>query len=190
MQIGLFPGSFNPIHLGHLIIAQYFLNEYPIDQIWFIISPQNPLKKRSGLAEFHHRLRMVELSLGSNSQMVASGIESQLPLPSYTIHTLDHLKSHYPEHDFSLILGMDNYEQFNLWKSHDRIIQENKIFLYPRKGSLVPVSPSPHFIITQAPEIEISSTRIRKILLENKNIQFLVAEPVLKYIQEHHLYQK
>jgi len=190
MQIGLFPGSFNPIHLGHLIIAQYFINHYPLDQIWFVISPQNPLKKRSGLVDFDHRMKMVELSISQSKEMIASDIELKLPLPSYTIHTLDYLKENFPEHAFSLILGLDNYEGFNRWKSHDRIIQENKIYLYPREGVKLPENlSSPNFILTQAPEMGISSTGIRKDILEKKNIRFLVTDSVQEYILSHKLYQ-
>lgn len=190
MEIGLFPGSFNPIHHGHLIIAQYFLNQFPLDQVWFVISPQNPLKKRSSLVDFNHRMKMVQISIMNSPKMIASDIEQELPVPSFTIHTLDYLKSNLPENNYSLILGLDNYAGFNRWKSHDRIIQENKVYLYPREGHSIPETlSSANFILTHAPEIGISSTMIRNGIQENKSIRFLVTDPVLDYIQKNQLYK-
>jgi len=190
MKIGLFPGSFNPVHIGHLIISRHFLNFYPLDQIWFIISPQNPLKKKSSLTDSQHRLEMVRLSIEGSRDLLASDIEFHLPLPSFTINTIDYLKKNHPEHEFSLIIGSDNYQAFEKWKSHDRLIGENQVYIYPRKGSTIstPLS-STNFLLTAAPELEISSTSIRNLWIEGKNVQFLVPESVLQYIQKNKLYR-
>lgn len=189
MKIGLLPGSYNPIHIGHLILAEYLLNNFDFDQVWLIISPQNPLKKKASLVDLEHRMKMVNLSIGDSKSLLGSDIEFHLPFPSYTIDTLDFLKSKYPKDIFNLIIGADNYQNLSKWKSHQRLEDENSIYVYPRKGyPLTQNRKSNHFLVNEAPEIEISSSFIRKNLQENKSIRYLVVDKVLEYIQTYQLY--
>ncbi len=201
MNIGLFPGSFNPIHIGHMLIAQHMLNFEALDQVWFIVSPQNPLKNRTSLASATDRLTMTKLAIGNAPNLVASDIEFHLSQPSYTIDTLDFIKQENPANSYSLIIGYDNFIHLDKWKSHDRLILENRIYVYPRidpasKEYLVNppleaptyLSPNPTFIFSKAPVLEISSTRIREILLQHKSIQFMVSDSVIRYIQDHKIY--
>jgi len=188
MKIGLFPGSFNPIHIGHLIIAQYLLNHESLDKIRFIISPQNPLKKRRILASPEDRFQMVHLAIEDNPALEASDIEFHLGLPSFTIDTLDSLKKIETENEFSLIIGSDNYENFEKWKSHDRLIRENQVFVYPRNGFKPNLAGNSPFTFIQSPEIDISSTLIRELIQAKKEIRYLVPEMVREYLKKKNLY--
>jgi nicotinate-nucleotide adenylyltransferase len=184
MKIGLFFGSFNPVHHGHLIIAAYVLDHSDLDQIWFIVSPQNPLKPATGLLNEYHRLYLVQLAIEGDNHMRAVDIEFRLPRPSYTIDTLTYLKEKYPQAEFSLILGGDSYQNLPKWKNYEQILAHYPIYLYGRMGAEdVPSYGTGTIIPLQAPVIEISATYIRKNIKEGKSIRYLVPEKVREEIE-------
>lgn len=189
MKTGLFFGSFNPVHIGHLAIANYMLEFTDIDKIWFIISPHNPLKEKKSLLSGYHRYELVNLAIGDNNKMKASNIEFKLPKPSYTVNTLAYLKEKYPEQQFVLIMGTDNLNTFHKWKNHDIIVQEHELYIYPRlhiDGN--PVIPLDKVKQVDAPVIEISSAFIRQSIREKKDIRYFLHEKVYDYITEMHFY--
>lgn len=189
-KVGLYFGSFNPIHIGHLAIANFMLEFTALEEIWFIVSPQNPLKKRDNLLADHHRLMMVSLAVEEFPRFRASNIEFSLPQPSYTINTLVVLNEKYPEKEFSLIMGTDNLESINKWRSYETILKDYKIYTYPRPGySGESFSEYSSVIRVDAPLMEISSSFIRKALAEKKNIRFFLPEKVYNYIEEMNFYR-
>lgn len=191
MNIGLFFGSFNPIHVGHLIIAGYMANFTEIDQVWLVVSPQSPLKKKNGLAGVYDRIEMARLATDSNQKISVSSVELGMPQPSYTIDTLNELKAKYPLYQFSLIMGADNIVSLKKWKSHEQILAEHKIYVYPRPGhDLGEWATHPQIIITDTPYLELSSTFIRKALKDKKNIQYMLPESVLDFIDRKSLYSR
>lgn len=191
MRVGLFFGSFNPIHIGHMALANYMLSFTEIQQLWFVVSPHNPLKEKSGLLDHHQRLHMVNLAIGDDIQYKASNIEFSLTQPSYTIHTLAHLKEKYPQHQFSLIMGQDNLGSFHKWKNHEEILKNHRIYIYPRPNCLATAfDKHPNIIFTDAPQMDISSTFIRGAIKSGKNISRFLPSQVWKYIEEMHFYTK
>jgi nicotinate-nucleotide adenylyltransferase len=191
MQIGLFFGSFNPIHIGHMALANYMLSFNKLDEIWFVISPHNPLKEKASLLNQNQRLYMVNVAVEDFSKFKSSTIEFHLPQPSYTINTLAHLKEKYPDHIFSLIIGQDNLVNFNKWKNHEEILRNHKLLVYPRPNS--PKSPfdsHPNVVLTNAPLMDISSTFIRNAIKDKKDVRFFVTEKVWDYIDSMNLYKK
>lgn len=179
MEIGLYFGSFNPVHTGHLIIANHILNFTAIDEVWMVISLQSPFKQRSNLIDNYDRLNLVELAIGENDRLKPCTIEFELPAPSYTIDTLTYLKEKYPFHHFTLIMGSDNLESFNHWKNFDVILKYYKILVYMRPGfENVPFLNHPSVSTLNAPLLEISSSFIRKLISEGKSIQYLVPNEV------------
>ena len=190
LHIGLFFGSFNPVHIGHLALANYMQAFTDLDQVWLVLSPHNPLKKKSGLLDQHDRLHLINLALDFHQNIKVSNIEFGLPQPSYTVNTLAHLKEKFPKHTFSLIMGQDNLVTFNKWKNYEEILKNHRIYVYPRKNA----GPSPfddhkQIRITEAPLMEISSTFIRKALKEKKNVQFFLHPKVWEYIDNMNLYR-
>ena len=190
-MIGLFFGSFNPIHIGHLALANYFIDNTDIKEIWFVISPQNPLKKKNSLIHHRFRLEMVNLAIGDFIRFKTCDIEFNLPQPSYTINTLQHLKEKYPKKQFSLILGADNLATFHKWKNYEEILKRHRLFVYPRPG----YDPGPLVIhqnvtLTDSPIIEISSSYIRDAIKSGKTPKFFVHPEVWKYIDEMNFYKK
>ncbi len=191
MKIGLFFGSFNPIHIGHLIIAGYMANFTDLDQVWLVVSPQSPLKKKNGLAGVYDRIEMARLATDSSDNILVSSVELSMPQPSYTVDTLHELKIRYPENQFSLIMGADNIVSLKKWKNHEQILAEHKIFVYPRPGSDIGEwIDHPQITITEAPFLELSSTFIRKALKDKKNIQYMLPELVLDFIDRKSLYSR
>lgn len=191
MKIGLFFGSFNPVHIGHLIIAGYMANFTDLDQVWLVVSPQSPLKKKNGLAGVYDRIEMARLATDSSDNILVSSVELSMPQPSYTVDTLNELKIRYPDYQFSLIMGADNIISLKKWKSHEQILAEHKIFVYPRPGSDISEwIDHPQITITEAPFLELSSTFIRKALKDKKNIQYMLPEPVLNFIDRKSLYSR
>lgn len=187
MKIGLFFGSFNPIHIGHLIIAETIFNRSDLDQVWFVVSPQNPLKKRKSLVHEHDRLRMVELAIEDNFHFRASDVEFNMPKPSYTIDTLTYLSEQYPKHQFCLFLGSDNLKQLKKWKNYEQILAHYEIYVYPRPGEKIEMEhPSIHEV--DAPFLDISATFIRKSIQEDKSVKYLIPEKVEEYIKAKKLY--
>lgn len=190
MKIGLFFGSFNPIHVGHLVLANYMLAFNSLNEVWFVVSPQNPLKEKKTLLNQNDRLHLVNLAIEDHPKMKSSTIEFGLPQPSYTIHTLAHLKEKFPSHEFYLIMGSDNLSTFSKWKNYEEILKRYKLLIYPRpeyKGS--DFDTHPNVIFTKAPLIEISSTFIRESIKNKKDVRFFVHPKVWEYIDEMNLYK-
>jgi len=187
---GLLFGSFNPIHIGHLAIANYMLEYSNMKDIWMIVSPHNPLKNKQSLAPDYHRLEMVKVALGEFNRIKASNIEFKMPKPSYTIDTLTYLKEKYPQRNFALIMGADNLASLKKWKNYKEILANYPIFVYPRLGFDESTSDlSGNITITQSPIMEISSSFVRNAIKEGKDMRFFLHEKVYEYITECNLYR-
>lgn len=185
MAIGLFCGSFNPIHIGHLALANYLCEYEGLDEVWFMVSPHNPLKEEDILMDDDFRLELVKLAIEGYPKFRASDFEFHLPRPSYTIHTLDCLKRTYPNQDFSLIIGSDNWMLFPRWYESERILAENSVFIYPRLGYPVDVAALPTTVkLASSPVFEISSTFIRKAMEEGKDVRYFLHPVVYKVLLE------
>ena len=183
MKIGLFFGSFNPIHIGHLIIADIFVENSDLDQVWFIVSPQNPFKKKSSLLHEFDRINMVRLAIADNPKFRDSDIEFSMPKPSFTIDTLTYLSEKHPQHQFNLIIGQDNLNTFPKWKNYKQILKNYGLLVYPRSHS----KPSnlldlDNVKMIEAPQVEISATFIRNSVKKIKSIRYLVHQDVASYI--------
>ena len=186
-HIGLYFGSFNPIHIGHLAIANIIQQKTELDQVWFMVSPQNPLKKESGLLPFEHRFAMTKIALAGANNLVAKDIEAQLPTPSYTVQTLSFLKDEFPDCDFSIIMGGDNLEVIKLWKNYEELLSNYTIWAYQRPGAILDSKLKNMVQIVEAPQMEISSTYIREMLSEGYEVPYLMPEGVYSYIIENGL---
>jgi nicotinate-nucleotide adenylyltransferase len=190
MNVGLFFGSFNPIHIGHLIIAGYMANYTDLDQVWLIISPHNPLKDKNELILMYDRLEMAKLATEGSENVRVSDIEFSLPQPSYTIDTLTHLQEKFLEHTFSLIMGSDNLVSLKKWKNYELILRNYRIMVYPRPGfENAELINNSSITLTETPLMELSSTFIRTSFKEGKNIRFFVPEKVLDFIESKNLYR-
>ncbi|MEM6763469.1 MAG: nicotinate (nicotinamide) nucleotide adenylyltransferase [Bacteroidota bacterium] len=189
LSIGLYFGSFNPVHTGHLIIAQHALEQAKFDYVWFVISPQNPFKQKKNLLPAYERLKMVELALEGNERMMASNVEFRLPNPSYTIDTLTHLADTYKSYAFSLIMGQDNLTHFHKWKNYESILKYYSVWVYPRPG-YVPgeIDSHEHIHIFEAPLLDISATYIRQKLKNGQSVRYLVPDTVFQYMTSEALY--
>lgn len=192
MKIGLYFGSFNPIHIGHLIIANHIVEHSDLDQIWMVVTPHNPHKKKSSLLDNNHRLEMVNIALENYQKLKSSNIEFDLPQPSYTINTLTHISEKYPNYNFSLIMGEDNLKSFHRWKNYETILENYNIYVYPRisQGTIeTQFDKHPKIHKVTAPIVEISSTFIRKSIKEKVNIHPLLLNKVWEYIDEMNFYR-
>ena len=188
-KIGLFFGSFNPIHTGHLIIANYMANYTDLDEVWLMVSPHNPLKKKSNLANMYDRLEMVNLAIQDTENIRSSDFEFRLNQPSYTIDTLIHLKERYPKKEFILIMGSDNLVSLKKWKNYEVILRDYKVFVYPRPGfEDGEMAQHPSITITDTHLMELSSTFIRKSVANRKSIKFFVPDAVAQFIDSKGLY--
>jgi nicotinate-nucleotide adenylyltransferase len=189
-MVGLFFGSFNPVHIGHMVLANYMLEYEGLKELWFVVSPHNPLKEKSSLLNHRQRLHMVNLAIDDDPRMKASDIEFNLPQPSYTVNTLAHLKEKYPRKKFSLIMGADNLQTLHKWKNYEEILARHKLLIYPRPGSdggKLASHPAVHF--TNAPIMDVSSSFIRKAIKEGKKPSHFVPKRVWEYIEEMHFYE-
>ncbi len=185
MKTGLFFGTFNPVHIGHMIIAQYMLAHSDLDEIWFVVTPHNPFKEKRTLLDDRQRLHMVRLAIGDNVHFRASDIEFSLPQPSFTVNTLAHLEEKYPERKFGLIMGADNLASFHKWKNHEAILATCNLYVYPRPGakeSRFETDSRVHKI--DAPIMEISSTRIREAVKNQKDVSYMLPKDVWEYIDK------
>ena len=192
MKVGLFFGSFNPVHVGHMVLANYMLGFTDLEKVWFVISPHNPLKKKASLLHERHRLQLVQAAIGNNNRMKASDVEFRLPQPSYTVNTLAHLQEKYPGHRFALIMGADNLAGFHKWKNYEAILEHYELYVYPRQDGFpeTELSAHPHVKLIPAPRIEISSTMIRQGIKDKKDLRYFLAPAVWDYIKEMHFYEK
>lgn len=189
MKIGLFFGSFNPIHVGHLIIAETVADRGGVDQVWLVVSPQNPFKKQESLLHEHDRLHMVRLAIGDNPRLNASDIEFRMPKPSYTIDTLAYLSDKFPQHEFKVIVGEDNLLHFHKWKNHERILEYYGLLVYPRPHA-APTDWLHHerVQVVEAPQVDISATFIRESLRKGFSIKYLVHPEVEAHIKARKLF--
>ncbi len=196
-RIGLYFGSFNPIHIGHLAIAGYMTEFTSLKQVWLVVSPQNPLKKKETLLADHHRLYMTQLAIGDNDRIKASDIELKLPVPSYTIDTLTFLNEKYPGNEFCLVMGEDNLYTLHKWKNAEELIKKYPVYYYPRPQCVKPNSPALDRILSiaevtraDAPLMEISGTFIRNGIKQGRDMSYFLPPAVWKYIKEMHFYEK
>ncbi|WP_071145569.1 nicotinate (nicotinamide) nucleotide adenylyltransferase [Bacteroides ihuae] len=190
LKTGIFSGSFNPIHIGHLALANYLCEFAELDEIWFMVSPHNPLKEEGNLLADHKRLELVELAIEGYPRFHASDFEFQLPRPSYTVHTLEKLKESYPEREFHLIIGSDNWSLFSLWKDSEQIITGTPILIYPRPGFSIDEKQLPEGVsLVSAPLLDVSSTFIREAISTGKDIRYFLPPAVYKMIVSEGLYK-
>ena len=188
MKTGLFFGSFNPVHIGHTIIACYMAEFTDLNEVWFVVSPQNPLKKETSLLPDFHRLEMVKLALENYPALKINDIEFRLPRPSYTYDTLIQLKGNDPGRQFAIIMGTDNLEAFHQWKNYEILQQQEEFYIYPRLGSSNENLKSfKNYKLVDAPVVEVSSSFIRKSLQEGKDVRFLLSDPVYNYLMDQKL---
>lgn len=198
-QIGLFFGSFNPVHQGHLILANYLVEETALEEVWFVITPQSPFKQKQRLLDNHHRLRMVEEAIEDYPKLKVSTVEFGLPAPQYTALSVAHLKEKHPEAVFSLIMGQDHLNSFHRWHNYEELLRAHKIYVYPRmpeagerahrKLPKPEVVQHPNIVLVNAPVVEISSSYIRKAHKAGKNVRPLLPPAVWKYLDEMNFYR-
>ena len=196
-KIGLYFGTFNPIHVGHLIIANYMANYTSLDEIWLIVSPQNPFKEKDSMLEDYHRLSLVRMAIEDNQKLKASNIEFSLPKPSYTINTVVHLIEKYPDYEFNLIMGEDNLRTFHKWKNHNEILKTCHLYVYPRVitnneslNTPIETQQNEKVILCDAPVMKISSSFIREAIKNKKDVRYMLTDKVANYVEEMHFYEK
>lgn len=190
MKIGLYSGSFNPVHVGHLIIAEHMALYSDLDKIWMVVSPQNPLKPKKSLAKDYDRLHLVNLATQDNPLIEVSNIEFGLPKPSYTIDTLTYLKEKYPKHEFSLIMGGDSLSSLHRWKNYEQIIANHTIYVFSRPDyEMGPLEHHENVKVMEAPLLQISSSMIRSRLKESLSVRYLVSDAVNEYLEGCLLYR-
>jgi len=203
-KIGLFFGTYNPIHVGHLVIANHIANYTELDEVWLVVSPQNPLKKKASLLEDYHRLALVRVAIDENPKLKASDIEFDLPQPSYTSNTLVHIHEKYPDYSFAIIMGEDNLRTFHKWKNYEEILKNNRIYVYPRvlteqekegiknneREDSAIHNHKNVILCNDVPVMNISASFIRTAIKEKKDVSYLLTQPVFKYLTEMHFYEK
>ncbi len=184
MKIGLFFGSFNPVHIGHLIIANFMATQTDLDKVWLVVSPQNPLKPKKTLARDHDRLHLVRLGIGDNPKLQASNVEFDLPKPSYTIDTLSFLKEKYPDQEFAPVNGGDNLASLHQWKNYEKLLAGYDIYVYKRPSfDAGALAAHPRVRLCEAPMLDISATYIRECLRTGKSVRYLVPDAVWEYLE-------
>ena len=192
MKVGLFFGSFNPIHIGHLVIANHLVEYSDLDQVWFVVTPHNPFKNKNSLLDNYQRLEMVYRATKDYTKLKPSDIEFNLPQPNYTINTLVHLQEKYPKVEFALIMGEDNLKSFHKWKNYELILENHHLYVYPRVSEQkveTPFDGHKKIHVVNAPLMELSSTFIRKSIKEGKNVQPMLPQHVWEYLDEMNFYK-
>lgn len=204
MKVGLYFGTFNPIHIGHLIISNYMADYTDLDQVWLIVSPQNPLKKKKSLLEDYHRLAIVRVAIDDNLKLRVSDIEFKMERPSYTSNTLAYIKEKYPQHQFNLIMGEDNLRTFHKWKNYEEILKKHKLYVYPRvltvqeEEEVEQIGYLPDnelkenenvIFCDEAPIMKVSSSFIRQAIKKGYDVRYLLTDPVYKYVDEMNFYK-
>jgi nicotinate-nucleotide adenylyltransferase len=189
MKIGLYFGSFNPVHNGHLIIAQHLLNETELSKIWFVVSPQNPFKHQKTLLNEYDRLHLVNRAIEGSSDLKAVDIEFRLPKPSYTINTMQYLHEKYPTYQFAIIMGSDGFQNIDEWKNADKIKKDYTIYIYERPGFPIESGNANNIISVKAPLLQISATHIRNLIQQQKSIRFLVPDVIKEEIEQNNYYK-
>ena len=189
MNIGLYFGSFNPVHAGHLIIANHILNETPLEKLWFVISPQNPFKINHSLLNEYDRLHLLRLATEDDLRMKVSDIEFGLPKPSYTSVTLAHLSEKYPYHEFSVVMGSDSFQNLHKWKNYEFIVRNYPVYVYKRPGFEIENQVNAQLTVVEAPLLEISATHIRQLVKAGKSIRYLVPDNVREEIDKSNYYR-
>ena len=205
MKIGLYFGTFNPIHVGHLVIANYMADFTELDQVWMVVSPQNPIKDKTSLLSDLHRLALVKIAIDDNPKLRASDIEFNLPKPSYTATTLAYLKEQYPQHEFAIIMGEDNLRTLHKWHNYEQLLKNHTLYVYPRLLTIQEeqevgtinshisndFSNEGNVIICEdAPVMKVSASFVRNAIKEGKDVRYLLTEPVHRYINEMNFYKK
>ncbi len=190
MKVGLFFGSFNPVHIGHLIIANHILNETDLDKVWLVVSPHNPLKSEQSLLNEYDRLHLVQLATENDNRIKASDIEFSLPRPSYTSDTLIHLQEKYPSYEWSVIMGGDSFQNIHRWKNYTFITKHFPIYVYDRPGHSIEETHGANILRLDAPLLPVSATQIRSMLRTGKSIRYLVPDIVLEEIERGGYYKK
>jgi nicotinate-nucleotide adenylyltransferase len=189
-KVGLFFGSFNPVHVGHMIIANFMATQTGLEEVWMVVSPHNPLKPKKTLARDHDRLHLVRLAIGDNPKLKASDVEFGLPQPSYTVDTLSYLKEKYPSRQFVLIMGGDNLATLHKWKNYELLLRDHEIFVYQRPShDLGDLQQHPGIKIVEAPLMQISASYIRNCLKAGQSVQYLVPDAVYRYLEEVAIYR-
>jgi nicotinate-nucleotide adenylyltransferase len=189
MKVGLYFGSFNPVHVGHLIIATHVINTTELDQVWLVVSPHNPLKPSATLLNEYHRLNLVQTALEGETKIKASNIEFKLPKPSFTVDTLSYLKEKYSQHEFAIIMGSDSFCNLTKWKNYTVIVKNNPLYIYERQGFRINNELNATIHILQAPLLQISSTHIRELIRQKKSIRYMVPDSVKEEIEGNGYYR-
>lgn len=191
MRIGLFFGTYNPVHVGHMVIANYMVEYTDLDQVWMVVTPQNPFKQKESMLKDYDRLHLMRLAIGDDIRLRASDIEFGLPQPSYTATTLIYLKEKFSQHEFALIMGADNLNHFHKWKNHEEILKNHELYVYPRLDANEGGELRQHYKVNyvEAPVMKISSSFIRKAIKEGKDVQHYMPKEVAKYINEMNFYR-
>ena len=189
MKIGLFFGSFNPMHIGHKVIASYMVEFSDLDQVMFVVSPQNPLKNKKSLLDQYQRLMIIRMEIEDNPKLQVTDIEFSMSQPSYTIDTLVRLKEKNPQNQYSLIMGADNLQYFHKWKNYQQILDSYSIYVFPRPGVKINEMYKNIHIVKDVPQMEISASFIRKFIKEGKDVSYLIPEKAWQYIDEMNLYK-
>lgn len=184
MNVGLYFGSFNPVHIGHLIIANFAVSSTDLNQVWFVVSPQNPFKNSTGLLNKYHRLHLIKSALEGENNLKASSVEFDLPTPSYTVDTLSYLKDRFPQHEFSLLMGSDGFKNLDKWKNYQVIVKNHRFYIYKRLGFNIENNYGATIHILDAPLLQISSTLIREFIRNRKSIRFYVPDVVKEEIEK------
>ncbi len=189
MKIGLYFGSFNPIHVGHLIIANHIAYHTDCDRVWLVVSPQNPLKPSGSLLNEYDRLYLTELAIGNEPRLKASNIEFSLARPSYTIDTLTYLDEKYPEYEFAIIMGSDSLENLHRWKNYQTLLERYSLYVYKRPGHEPKVLANARITVCNAPLLDISSSAIRRMIKNEKSVRFMIPEQAFQYLMANRYYQ-